>query len=663
MSDIHVLDKQTWQSIAAGEVVERPASVIKELCENALDAGADRIQIYIEQGGIKSMRVTDNGIGMTYEDAVLAFADHATSKIKSISDLDQLGTMGFRGEALPTIASVSKVLMETRRIGDGSGTLVRIEGAELLEHAEHHCNEGTTIEVRDLFYNTPARYKFLKKDQTEASRISDVVRDLALSRPDVSFYLESQGKELLHTLGDNQLISAVYAVYGRQLAKSMVPVLPPAAESAVSCEGYLSLPEASRKSRNWQLFFVNNRPIKAPVLTRALEDVYKSTLMSGRFPAAVLKLNLPMNLVDVNVHPRKLEVRFWNESEVYRSVYAQVQNSLFTALRPQRAAVDEEPGSFSDEPLQDEHKDLPENEKAIRPEIKSHDKAVPAPGNESSYPEIKSKPVLHFDLSPFAAAVKEEPKAYEHFPVLDKAAEKDDSENGSEAQTAPAQEGEAEEALQLSFADEDDRPELENESLKALARARFAGQLFRTYLLFEEGDTVFLIDQHAAHEKILFEQAVRDFQANKHIRSQLLLQPETVELSPSESLFVEEHMDLWDSFGFDLDFFGRNKILLRAIPIGPGILEPEKAFRSLMDELADKGLEQIRAGSDIIYHMLATSSCKAAVKAHDDLKPEEINVLREDLLKLNNPYHCPHGRPVIIEIMRKDLEKLFKRIV
>ena len=333
MGNIQVLDLQTAQSIAAGEVVERPASVIKELCENSLDAGADRLSLYIEQGGKKSIRVTDNGSGMSAEDAIMAFEEHATSKIRQITDLDELITLGFRGEALPTIAAVAKVTLQTRRPEDAVGTRVVIEGGKLIERGEVHCNAGTTLEVRDLFYNTPARFKFLKKDQTEAQRITEVVQEIALARPDVSLFLEYEGKEVLHTPGDNQLLSAIYAVFGQQLAKAMVPLLP-RQDSMVHATGYLCLPEEARKSRNWQMFYVNGRPIKSPLLTRALEDGYKSTMMTGRFPAAVLQLWLPMNLVDVNVHPRKLEVRFWNESEVYRAVYEQVQNSLFTALRP-----------------------------------------------------------------------------------------------------------------------------------------------------------------------------------------------------------------------------------------------------------------------------------------------------------------------------------------
>lgn len=668
MGLIHVLDAKTAQSIAAGEVVERPASVVKELCENSLDAGANRVRIYIEQGGIKCVRVTDNGCGMSQEDAKLAFEDHATSKIRAIEDLDSLLTMGFRGEALPTIAAVSRVTLTTRRAEDERGSKIRIEGGEFKDQLPWAGSAGTTIEVRDIFYNTPARFKFLKKDQTEAQRITETVQDLALSRPDVSFYLENQGKEVLHTPGDNQLLSAIYAVFGRQLAKSMVPILPPPVPSMVTCEGYLSLPEESRRSRNWQLFFVNGRPIKAPVLTRALEDAYKSTIMIGRFPAAVLKLNLPMNLVDVNVHPRKLEVRFWNESEVYRAVYEQVQNSLFTALRPPAPALTETPEEASES--------LPEPtpETPAMPAEATEASGVsgasgarypfaeqerrPSGFSFSSAPPAGERPVLQFNLDGFSATgLAEEKKVYQHFPVRDLPAAQEGAAAPQSEETEPAKEA-PQAREQLSYA-----PQADEDELAGLRRARFAGQLFRTYLLFEDGDLVYVIDQHAAHEKVLFEKAVLEYAKTRRIASQMLLEPETMEVSPSEAQFIEENAEFFSAFGFDVSFFGRGKIILRAIPIGHGVLEPAKAFRSLLDEAMENGIEHVKGESDIIYHMLATSSCKAAVKAHDPLKPEEISALREQLLALSNPYHCPHGRPVIIEIRRQELEKLFKRIV
>ncbi len=638
MGNIQVLDLQTAQSIAAGEVVERPASVIKELCENSLDAGADRLSLYIEQGGKKSIRVTDNGSGMSAEDAIMAFEEHATSKIRQITDLDELITLGFRGEALPTIAAVAKVTLQTRRPEDAVGTRVVIEGGKLIERGEVHCNAGTTLEVRDLFYNTPARFKFLKKDQTEAQRITEVVQEIALARPDVSLFLEYEGKEVLHTPGDNQLLSAIYAVFGQQLAKAMVPLLP-RQDSMVHATGYLCLPEEARKSRNWQMFYVNGRPIKSPLLTRALEDGYKSTMMTGRFPAAVLQLWLPMNLVDVNVHPRKLEVRFWNESEVYRAVYEQVQNSLFTALRPpELSSPDPEQTALTAD-------DNPSSSTvSAEPSLsaKSSPEKTPSP-----FTQAPDKSYLRFDLDGYAARMAEPARNYktaDEFPAAEKASE-----------TAP---------VQLSFTSEEAPAADDREAtLQSLRRARFAGELFRTYLLFEDGDRILLIDQHAAHEKVLFEEAVQDYQKNQRIRSQMLLEPVRMEISPSDEFFIEEHRDFLEACGFQVDFFGPAVVLVRAVPIGREVLDPAKALRYLLDDAAANGIEQVKGETDLIYHMLATSSCKSAVKAHDRLQALEVEALRERLLELDNPFHCPHGRPVIVSIRRYDLEKMFKRIV
>lgn len=662
MGVIHTLDLHTAQRIAAGEVVERPASVVKELAENSLDAGADRLTISIEQGGKKSIRMTDNGSGMSAEDAVMAFEQHATSKIDNIADLDHLLTMGFRGEALPTIAAVAKVTLITRRPEDSRGTKLVLEGGRMTERAEVNCNPGTTIDVQDLFYNTPARFKFLKQDQSEALKITEVVQELALSRPDVSIFLESQGREVLHTPGDNRLLSAIYAVFGQSLAKAMVPVIP-AENQMVRCEGYLALPEEARKSRNLQYFFVNGRPIKSPVLVRALEDAYKSTIMTGRFPAAVLKIELPLNLVDVNVHPRKLEVRFWNDSEVFKAVYEQVQNSLFTALRPPQT----EAASFGSEaPLGTDASggvattDADDDDESIRStETNAQTEKRP------DFSRSADKTYLQFDLGPQLSHVGESQEMY---------ASEEQSALAPEtqgAQGAPGTSGVVKCSLetrdnpeQLSFVEKTETGTGVGAAvLAALRQARYAGELFRTYLLFEYEDDVLVIDQHAAHEKILFEQAVAQYQKTRQIRSQVLLEPTRMEISPADELFIEEHQEEIAAFGFVIDSFGPGIVLIRSVPIGREMVDPAKALRYLLDEAQDKGIDQVKGESDLVYHLLATSSCKAAVKAHDDLKPVEIEALRDQLLTLDNPFHCPHGRPVIIVVKRTDLEKLFKRIV
>lgn len=609
MSKITVLDAQTAQSIAAGEVVERPASIVKELLENALDAGADRIQVRMEQGGIKLIQVIDNGHGMSHEDSILAFADHATSKIQKIGDLDAIQSFGFRGEALPTISAVSKVRLRTKTRDAELGSFVEIEGGKLLRHELIAVNPGTHVEIRDVFYNTPARFKFLKQDKTEAAKVTEVVQEMALSRPDVSFRLESQGREILHTPGDNRLISAIYAVFGQDIAKQMVPILD-GADSMIQASGFISLPEFSKKSRTWQLFYVNHRPIKSPILIRAVEDAYKSTMMVGKFPACILHIQIPGNLVDVNVHPRKLEVRFWNESEVYKQIYHQVQNSLFSALKPNQVE-------------EDTHQEI---EPEIVPTI------VPKP-----------KEFLHFNLDGYAK-IQDAQEAYTPASEV-------------EATTQPSQPTE-----QLTFVSSEKEP-VDDERLMGLKQARFAGELFRTYLLFEYQNFVYLIDQHAAHEKILFEKAVKEFKSKHMIASQTLLDAVEMEIRPSDVFVLEEEEAFIQAYGFDFSFIGKQKILIRAVPVGHEVLDPSRALRYLIDEIIEHGVEGVKGETDFIYHMLATSSCKAAVKAHDRLHNLEVEALLKDLLALENPFHCPHGRPILLELEEKSLEKLFKRIV
>jgi DNA mismatch repair protein MutL len=642
MALIKILDSQTAQSIAAGEVVERPASVVKELCENALDAGADRISISIEQGGIKLVRVSDNGSGMSTEDALLAFKDHATSKITGITDLDTIQTLGFRGEALPTIAAVSRVMLETGRPEDPKGTRLCLDAGTLVSQDNIPLNPGTKIEVRDLFYNTPARYKFLKQDRTEASRVTEVVRDLALSRPDVSFYLESQGKEILHTPGDNRLLSAIYAVLGQDMAKGMVPLIEANKTSMVHCTGYISLPSESKKSRTWQLFYVNGRPIQSPVLTRALEDAYKSTLMQGRFPACVLMLTLPGNLVDVNVHPRKLEVRFWNDGEIYKQVYGQVQNALFTALHhenPEPAAV-EEPD-----------RTLPQSTDS--PEFLSSTESSTMPQNGPD--TVASRPstsYLDFNLDGYTKL--SQTKLNEPLKPYEKASDTSHKEDlPTQSAIAPAE--------QMSFLPPED--ETLDMRLRVLKEGRYAGELFRTYLIFEYRDHFILLDQHAAHEKILFERAVSSYTENQVMTSQSLLQAQPMQLAAQDIFILEDNEDFIKAYGFDYSFIGPKDILIRKIPIGHEVLDPALALRFLLDEIHEKGVEGVKGETDLIYHMLATSSCKAAVKAHDALHPSEVDILRKDLLTLDNPFHCPHGRPIFYIGQTRDLEKLFKRIV
>ncbi|HBP37360.1 MAG TPA: DNA mismatch repair endonuclease MutL [Clostridiales bacterium] len=604
MNRIHVLDQLTANSIAAGEVIERPASVVKELVENALDAAASVINIEIRQGGIGLIRVTDNGSGMNKDDACLAFGRHATSKLRQIEDLDSLTSMGFRGEALASIAAVARVRLETREPDAPEGAWLMIEGGELLDSGKFGGPAGTSISVENLFFNVPARYKFLRKDATEAGAVTDVLERLALARPDVSFRLVSNQQEVLHTPGNNDLMSTVYAIYGKQTALACLPVegqIPP-----LKISGLVGRPDAARSSRSQQNFFVNGRLVRARQMTAALDEAYQTMLMKGQYAFALLFLEIPPQLVDVNVHPQKMEVRFWNDSEVFRAVYHAVQNALQSGSGIPGAPTDDE----SQKPVETAGEPAPNQQLPVL------DPQSPIPEEPvvlETYPLPEKQP-LHL-AEPVGQEVREEP------PLLLK--------------------------------------------INDLQRGRLIGQLFLTYLLVELDQELLLIDQHAAHEKIIFEGLLRRRKLAKQQNqpenfSQSLLVPQILEISRSEIQFLKQKTETFRDLGFEFDFFGDSSIALRSVPAaGKRSLLPGPAFRLALDTLMAEPLNNEGSIEDFYY----TMACKAAVKAHDRLDAGEIDQLLQDLSALENPYQCPHGRPVIIRLSRRELEKRFRRIV
>lgn len=594
---IQVLDQQTANSIAAGEVVERPASVVKELVENALDAGASVISTEIRQGGISLIRVTDNGCGMNREDALLSFARHATSKIRQIEDLDSIATMGFRGEALASIASVARVRLETREIDADEGTLLQISGGEMLDCSRSGCPAGTSISVENLFYNVPARFKFLRKDATEAGAVTDVIERLALARPDVSFRLISNQQEILHTPGNNDLTSTVYAVYGKQIAASCLPV--EGAQPPLSISGLVGRPDMPRNSRAQQSFFVNGRLVRSKTMTAALDEAYQTLLMKGKYAFAVLFLNLPPQLVDVNVHPQKMEVRFWNDSEVFRMVYHALKTTL-TAGAGVSAEQTSSPAAA-------------ESETALAAEPVIYQ--VPAISPSAGLPIRELAPVYQ-PLMPIAVSPESPPV----------------------------------------------QPQMRK--INDLERARLIGPLFDTYILMELDQELLLIDQHAAHEKILFEELLaRHLQAKANHAApaaQNMLVPQIVEVSRREMQYLQSEQGKFNQLGFEYDVFGLSEVALRSFPdSGRHSLQPEQAFRMTLDTLMAENLDNEVKIADYFYSM----ACKAAVKAADRLKPQEIERLLADLQQLENPYQCPHGRPVVVRLTKYELEKRFKRIV
>ncbi|HAL73832.1 MAG TPA: DNA mismatch repair endonuclease MutL [Clostridiales bacterium] len=603
MNRIHVLDQQTANSIAAGEVVERPASVVKELIENALDAGASVVSVEIRQGGVSLIRIADNGSGMSRDDALLAFARHATSKITSIEDLDSIATMGFRGEALASIGAVAKVRLETRQLSDADGTWLQVNGGTMSDSGTFGGPAGTTITVENLFYNVPARFKFLRKDTTEAGVVADVVERLALARPDVSFRLVSNQQEILHTPGNNDLTSTVYAVYGKQVATACLSI--EGSQSPLKLSGLAGRPELARNSRAQQCFYVNGRLVRAKAMTAALDEAYQTLLMKGKYAFAVLFLELPPQLVDVNVHPQKMEVRFWNDQEVFRMIYHTIKSALLNA-----AGVSGESADQAEQP-------------------------APVPTAEERHEPV-AMPSADYGLP------SGEPAALPQQPAL--------------------RIGEPVQLYQPSEQDLPKPPQILK--INDLSRARLIGQLFNTYILMELDQELLLIDQHAAHEKIIFENLVARRQGSlsrpDEVPLQPLLVPLVIEFSRQEMQLLQHEASQIQQLGFEYDLFGPASVALRSYPdTGRHQLQAEAAFRLAVETMLAEPLNSEDKIADFYYSM----ACKAAVKAHDVLKPAEIEQLLSDLQLLENPYQCPHGRPVIVRMPRHELEKRFKRIV
>ncbi|NLJ70181.1 MAG: DNA mismatch repair endonuclease MutL [Clostridiaceae bacterium] len=627
---IHILDNITANGIAAGEVIERPASVVKELIENSLDAGASIINCDIEQGGIKRILISDNGCGMTPEDAVIAFERHATSKLSKISDLEHLVTMGFRGEALASIAAVARVNLRTRQIGQEEGFEVIVEDGKLINSQKVGCPEGTQITVQDLFYNVPARYKFLKRDLTEQGYIADLVTRLALARSDVSFRLTSNQNNLIHTPGNNNLLSAIYVLYGKETAEAMVEVnylLEP-----IKLSGYITTPQVARGNRSRQIVFVNGRSIASKIISAAITEACKTWFMKGKFPSLVINLEIPLNLVDVNVHPQKTEVRFWDEQIVFRAVYHGIREAL-------------ESGST-----------------AIKGEISSNHYKMTTPLTK----DLQEIPLNYsFD----SKIVPAEKKSAENInEVVKQKYDADERVHPAEQAQAFIMHQQAEQTedvaadVSLLQQSEDQVQTTVQSELAYLKNARLIGQVFQTYLLLEYENRFLIIDQHAAHERIIYEKLHSQYINNKNqaFKKQILLQNEALELTAHEMALVEENLNELDHLGFEIDIFGNNTIIIRTVPdTGKQFSDPVSSVKALIDSLLDQSFFQEDKYDELLY----TVACKAAVKAHDNLSYNEMKRIVSDLTELVNPFHCPHGRPLIIELSQTDLEKLFKRIV
>lgn len=651
MAVIHVLDKHTAELIAAGEVVERPASVVKELLENAIDAGATQVSVAIEKGGVSLIQVTDNGSGIEAEYISTAFIRHATSKISCEQDLESIHTLGFRGEALASIASVARVEVLTRTEPDEFACCYRIEGGEELGMEPGARPVGTTITVRDLFYNTPARMKFLKKDASEGAFVGETVSRVALSHPEVSVTFIREGKQLYKTPGDGSLKSAVYAVLGRDFAKDLLPVQDESGGYRVS--GLVTPPRACRASRGMQFFFINGRFVKNRTMMAALENAYRGTLMQGKFPGCVLALEMPAQLVDVNVHPAKTEVRFSRESDVFDAVYRAVKAALA------QPGSGEQHFSFAkqtelDEPEQKvEQLDLSTPVK--QPTI-TRVSPSPAPvkpvtaetglGGWGSEPTVP-RPAPAVRPAFTAAPVQQNSLRSEPLP-LDRAPLPQSEPRVAEAAVQQPQPREIPAAgRQETLSEQENAPETPLE---------YIGEAFRTYIITQRRDELCLIDKHAAHERILYEQLAAGYGAAS---SQILLAPVTVNLSAPEKTALLENAELLNNAGIQAEDFGGGTMLVRAVPADVPVSDVEGLLCELADRLARGSRETVSEKTQWVMHSIA---CKAAIKAGDKSDRRELLALAQDILNGKVPPFCPHGRPVVLKLTKKELEKQFGRL-
>ncbi len=629
--------------IAAGEVVERPASVAKELMENAVDAGASKITLEIRDGGMTFLRVTDNGCGMSPEDAKTAFLRHATSKLRCAEDLAAIGTMGFRGEALAAIASVSRIDLLSKTPASLAGISLHLEAGKIVEEDEAGCPDGTTIIVRDLFFNTPARMKFMKSDTIEGSRVTAAVQMQALAHPAVAIRMLRDGKEVLSTPGTGRLADAAYCIYGKQCA-GMAKV--ESRWEQYSLSGFVSKPTDARPSRAMQTFFVNGRPVKSKLLCTALEEAYRNQIMVGKFPACVLHLNLPANAVDVNVHPAKTEVKFLNERAVFDCVHYGVLGALNQT--PDRPAVQFKPQPPAQSPLPSAPKASPKNSGPFFRTMNAADyKAFSAALSDGPKPKPEAAAAVAAKVERSASQPLREtvytPNAFSP-PVQEKPVSAPPSRPAPEPAPKPAPDSVP-----------DDPPTQTVLPMPEACPWRMVGELYHTYILVEQGDNAFLIDKHAAHERILFEK----LKANQEtISAQTLLSPIPVRLMPEAAGELLDNREMLDELGFEIDEFGENTIILRSIPMD---LSPEDAAEAV-EALAAGLLRGRREEKDTVRdELLHTVACKAAIKAGWTSDSKELLALVRQVMAREDLKYCPHGRPICVTLSKKQLEKQFKR--
>ena len=669
MRKIAVLDKHTIDKIAAGEVVERPSSVVKELVENAIDAGATAVTVEIADGGKRLIRITDNGSGMEADQVPVAFLSHATSKIEKVEDLENIASLGFRGEALSSIAAVSQVELITKTPSALSGVRYVIEGGAEQSMEEMGAPEGTTFLVRNLFYNTPARSKFLKSDAAEGNYISSLMEQLALSHPEISFKYIQNKQVKLHTSGNFNVKDVIYNVYGRDIARALLEVS--YENDFLKIQGYVGKPEISRGTRSFENYYINGRYVKNNIIAKAIEDAYKGFLMQHKFPFVSLHIQMTGNDLDVNVHPRKMEVRFARGPEVYDCIYEAVRNVLtHREMIPKVSPGPEETAAKAKTTV--ERKDIPEPFETKRL-TQMQQNIHPVVQKDRLYEELpvyKSNTFTKAEEALFSGNLHKEESSANTTDPIDKQAPKIQESKTQKLKTQEISDS----AINISshktleseiLKQEQEAPkqlELFEEKLLApesRSRHRLIGQLFETYWLVEFDDRFFIIDQHAAHEKVNYERFVKQFK-EQETHSQYLSPPLIVSLSLEEEASLSANREFFEKAGFEIEPFGGREYSISAVPADLYGFSEEDLFLEMLDNLAGEGEKD---ALNIFAARLATMACKSAVKGNNKLSFHEADQLIDQLLTLNNPYHCPHGRPTIISMTKTEIEKKFKRII
>ena len=626
MANIQVLDQITIDKIAAGEVIERPSSVVKELVENAIDAGATAVTVEIKEGGISSIRITDNGCGISKAEVPLAFLRHSTSKIRSVEDLTTVASLGFRGEALSSIAAIAQVELITKQKESMLGTRYEIEGGVEKGVEDAGARDGSTFLIRNIFYNTPARRKFLKTAMTEAGHVNELMIRLALSHPEVSFEFINNGQTKLHTSGNGRLKDAIYSLFGRDIAMNLLEIN--SEMDGIKVTGFIGKPLISRGNRNYENYYINGRYVKSNIIAKAIEDAYKEFIMQHKYPFTVLHFTVNGEDIDVNVHPTKMQLRFSNQQKVYNFVYEAVKEAFHQKELIPKVALPE--AKIAPPPPE---RDLDYFMKKMKERVTSYH-------NQASQAEVKNTHEIHRGNQQIDRIREAANYAKSH--VVEKTVQQ------------PVVTEKPVIAEQLDLFEE------KLLTKEAIIEHKIIGQLFDTYWLVEYHEQLYIIDQHAAHERVLYERILKEMKT-REFTSQYLSPPLVLNLSMQEEEVLNTYMDNFTSIGFEIEPFGTSSYAVRAVPGNLFSIAKKELLLEMLDSLVE-GIHSSVA-PDLIAEKVASMSCKSAVKGNSRLSRSEVEVLIKDLLQLENPYHCPHGRPTIISMTKRELEKKFKRII